>query len=131
MVQQRYVLLVDDDQDDLFLFSEALTSLDQNITLYSANDGYDALQTLRTTKPPPDFIFLDLNMPRLNGIEFLSKVKESEQLSEIPVIIYSTSGAHEYKEKTSALGAAHYMVKQNSFKDLCVELSQVLAADWQ
>jgi CheY-like chemotaxis protein len=130
MVQSRCVLLVDDDQDELFLFSEALTSVDESIRLYSANDGYDALKTLHTTQPPPDLIFLDLNMPRLNGIEFLSKVKESKRLSDIPVIIYSTSGAHEHKERTSALGAAHYMVKQNSFKDLCQELSQVLSASW-
>lgn len=131
MSQARCVFLVDDDQDDLFLFTEALTSVDDSIKLYSANDGFDALNKLQATQPPPDLIFLDLNMPRLNGIEFLSKVKASATLSDIPVIVYSTSDSNTHREKTFELGAVHYMVKQNSFKELCNELSVVLSGSWQ
>ncbi len=130
MVKLRNVLLVDDDADDRELFAEALATIDQEVCIYPAHNGYDALDVLKEKHPPiPDIIFLDLNMPRKNGIEFLTEVKNCAEYHNIPVIIYSTSP--DFKEQTKALGAAHYMVKQNSFKDLCTELGSVLSQNWQ
>jgi len=130
MVQFRSVLLVDDDADDQELFAEALATVDKDADIYQAQDGLDALEVLRHKHPPvPDVIFLDLNMPRKNGIEFLTEVKKREEYNDIPVIVYSTSP--NFKEQTKELGAVHYMVKQNSFKALCAELKQVWSQPWQ
>lgn len=122
-------MLVDDDRDDQDLFSEALSIVDNSIKLHRADDGEAALDYLhRTTPPPPDFIFLDLNMPKLNGLEFLAAIKKHDSLSNVPVVIYSTSNAAEHRQLTKDIGAAHYMVKQNSFKALCNELASLLKA---
>lgn len=130
MAKLRSVLLVDDDADDQELFAEALATVDSNASVYQAQDGYAALDFLREQHPPvPDLIFLDLNMPRKNGIEFLSEMKQQASYYGIPVIVYSTSS--DFKTKAKELGAAHYMVKQNSFKALCSELSLVLSQHLQ
>jgi CheY-like chemotaxis protein len=129
MVPFRSVLLIDDDADDQELFAEALAVVDQDADIYQAQDGEDAFEVLRHKHPPvPDVIFLDLNMPRKNGIEFLSEVKNRKEYNGIPVIVYSTSA--QFKDQTKELGAVHYMVKQNSFKDLCNELKHVLSQKW-
>lgn len=127
MKQSKYILLVDDDEDDQDLFSEALSVVDSSFDLLWADSGASALSHLTQNTPPvPEFIFLDLNMPRLNGFELLSEIKKQEKLSEVPVVVYTTSANTEHKRKMSDLGANHYMVKQHSFRQLCQELEQVL-----
>ena len=126
MAGLRNILLVDDDQDDRYLFSEALSSLGKNINLYEASSAHDALYQLNNNAPLPEAIFLDLNMPKQNGYEFLSTMKSASNVIDIPVIIYSTSNTEEDKRKTLELGAIHFMTKHNSFSELCSELYHVL-----
>src|SRR5687768_3675924 len=85
------LLYVDDDSEDKEIFSEALSQIDPAILCLTASDGEEGLAKLALLLTPPDFIFLDLNMPRMNGKEMLKELKKSPKFSTIPVIIYSTS----------------------------------------
>ena len=71
-------------------------------------------------------IFLDLNMPRLNGKQCLAELKREAHLRDIPVIIYSTSSEKRDIEETSRLGAAHFLTKPNKFEELCKALTFVV-----
>jgi CheY-like chemotaxis protein len=76
----------------------------------------------------PDVIFLDLNMPRLNGVDVLKKLKDSAQLKSVPVVIYSTSFDSRVREKCSSLGAIEIMEKPSCFDALCTRLQTLLHA---
>lgn len=120
MNEVRSIFLVDDDIDDRELFGDALADVDNGILLNTAEDGIEALKKLQgDAAETPDLIFLDLNMPRMDGKQFLKKIKENNALSEIPVYIYSTSSNEEDRKETMAMGAAKFIVKPNSYTALC------------
>jgi CheY-like chemotaxis protein len=123
----RSVLFIDDDDDDRALFKEALSVLDKSIQCWTAVDGQNALDMLAYELVVlPDVIFLDLNMPRMNGIEFLKTIKSNRSLKSIPIIIYTTSSNPEDIRKTQALGAADYVIKPSDFDGLYQRLITVL-----
>lgn len=122
----KILFLVDDDQDDREIFQEAIHSCNPDIDLIFASDGVEALQLLRSNKVKPDAIFLDYNMPRLNGLECLKKLKKNEDTRSIPTVMYTTSGDREQEKVILLLGADYYMRKTTSFTQLCDELTRVL-----
>lgn len=122
--------LVDDDRDDREIFIEALAEIDGNCTCITAENGEDALQKLTTNSFLPDYIFLDLNMPRMNGRECLVEIKNMKRLQEIPVIIYTTSSLQREKEELAQLGAAMFITKPANFHELCDSLKEVLSYNW-
>jgi len=127
----KSVLLVDDDIDDQDLFIEAVNEVDDSIECMSASNCEEALDLLKNKKiGMPDMIFLDLNMPRLNGKQCLAELKKEAHLADIPVIIYSTSSEKRDIEETSRLGAAHFLTKPNKFEELCKAISYVVSRDW-
>ena len=131
MSKKRTFFIVDDDIDDQDLFIEAVNEVDGSIECYSASDCEEALDLLKNRKIGlPDMIFLDLNMPRLNGKQCLAELKKEAHLRDIPVIIYSTSSEKRDIEETSRLGAAHFLTKPNKFEELCKALSFVVSKDW-
>jgi CheY-like chemotaxis protein len=73
-------------------------------------------------------IFLDLNMPMMNGKEFLQELKKTESFGQIPVIIYTTSSRPEDREQSLQLGASDFLVKPNNYRSLCEQLKSILAA---
>ena len=75
----------------------------------SAGDGVEALEKLKSE--PYDLIILDINMPRMNGLEFLEKIRQDPQFESIPVIMLTTEGQDEDKDKAVSLGATAYIVK--------------------
>ena len=124
------VLIVDDDEDDRDLFCIAVHELDPKINCILARNGEEALQGLRLEKfPKPNLIFLDLNMPRLNGIQFLQELKEDSRLAGIPIVIYTASKQEQDLEKAKKLGAEHFFAKPSSFKELCQIISDVFAKE--
>jgi DNA-binding response OmpR family regulator len=119
--------LIDDDDDDQEIFSLALNNIDEAINCVMANDGIDALNKLSLDDNfTPDFIFLDLNMVRMNGRECLIEIKKIERLQEVPIIIYSTSSEQKDISETKLLGAADYIIKPPSMTQLEKRLEQVL-----
>ncbi|HET6255403.1 MAG TPA: response regulator [Puia sp.] len=120
------ILIVDNDMDDVLFFRDALAEIDPGIQSMMAFNGIEALQKLETAGTKPDFIFLDLNMPKMDGKQCLKHLKNNPLFQPIPVIIYSTNGRPEDKEEMLALGAASYVVKPNRFQLLKSEIQAVL-----
>ena len=92
-----------------------------------ARDGEEALSFLRTAVTLPDLIFIDVNMPKLNGIEFLSELRRNIRFAKIPAIIYST-GSHNLKMiDQEKLGVLKIMTKHSNYRKLCAELKNLIA----
>jgi CheY-like chemotaxis protein len=113
------ILLIDDDMDDTLLFRKVVSDINHAIYFLSAQDGKEALEYLQSGQPHlPDLIFLDLNMPRMNGKECLQLLKKDPLLKDIPVIIYTTSSLLKDKQETIAAGAICFITKPSSISDL-------------
>src|SRR5687768_2518707 len=108
------VLLVDDDKDDCFFFCDALKAIDPAIGCNLAHNGEEALKKLQRMARTPDIIFVDINMPIMNGKEFLSNVRSFDSFSKIPVVICSTSNDERDIAHFRNLGC-DYMVKPSHF----------------
>ena len=119
------VLLADDDLDDAELFQEALVQINASIEFRHARSGTEVLSILETLKP--DVIFLDLNMPQMDGWQCLARLKSNSMHARIPVIIYTTSNFYKDKEKATQLGADGLITKPTDFHTLKFILSQVIA----
>ena len=128
---QKTLLIVDDDPDDVQLFSEAVSGINNSFRCLSASNGEEALQLLKEAIIKPDFIFLDLNMPRMNGKQCLVQLKTDSQFADILVIIYSTSKVKKDIEDTLRLGAVSFLTKPNKFDHLVKAISYVLAGKWE
>src|SRR5438477_9407980 len=113
------LFLVDDDMDDILIFREVLQDVNPTIDFRSAADGHEALSILRTKNNDlPDVIFLDLNMPRMDGKECLAELKKDPQLQRIPVIMYTTSCQSKDIEETMLKGAICFITKPTNIKEL-------------
>ncbi|WP_116788632.1 response regulator [Flavobacterium psychrotrophum] len=115
---QKVILLADDDSDDREMFHEALELVDNNISCYSTLNGSELLEKIHTLEKAPNLIFLDMNMPVMNGWQCLEILKRDERYRDIPVIIISTSSHQKDMETSIQLGAVCYLVKPNDFRDL-------------
>ena len=121
--------MIDDDIDDQEIFILALQQISSRFKCVAANDGYEGLKRLRDPSHElPDFIFLDLNMPRMNGRECLTEIKKDPHLRDIPVIIFSTSSLQDDIIQTRKLGAAAFITKPSSIDQLSQKLLEVLQA---
>ena len=128
MKKPRVLFIIDDDQDDRDLFVEAVREVDPSIQCFSAMNVQEALHKLtEELLVLPDMIFLDLNMPRISGKQCLAEIKKNHELSQIPVVIYSTSSFQKDIIETRELGAAHFLIKPSNFRDLCKKLSELFA----
>ncbi len=128
----KTVLIVDDDDDDREMFREALQLVDDHANCLVAEDGKKALDLLRMQPDHlPDFIFLDLNMPRMDGKQCLAKIKQDEYLQKIPVIIYTTSKHPKDMEETKNLGADYFISKPFHFDEICKFITYVLSENWK
>jgi len=123
MLKTISFFLVDDDEDDQELFQLALEEADPEIQLITANNGHEALEMLEQDRVQPDYIFLDLNMPRMGGKECLIALKDNPLLAGIPVVIFSTSSDPLDRSETERLGAIDFMTKPSRIS----ELTQLLA----
>lgn len=125
------ILLVDDDEDDRQFFADALESLDMNTDLTELKDGKACIEYLEKKEAAcPNLIFLDLNMPIMNGFQCLEKIRENKDLKDVIIAIYSTSSAEKDIEETFNKGANIYIKKPSSFTDLKNSLKQVIKTNW-
>lgn len=132
MKQNPVILMVDDDEDDRKLFFEAAREVSESIHCMSAEDGEKALTMLHEEQALiPDYIFLDLNMPRVNGRQCLEEIKKTQRLKDIPVIIFTTTRREEDVVETKRLGAVDFLTKPVLFDDICKAISYVLSVDWK
>lgn len=123
------VLFVDDDADDRMLFKSAMDEVHPDCALATASNGIEALRMLSTDADGlPDVIFMDINMPQMNGRELLARIQESPDLRKVPVVVYSTSTSRSDQQQMEDLGAHSYLVKPVSYAQLCLDLKQKLAS---
>ena len=117
--------LIDDDQDDRDFFAMALSEIDPDIKLETADNAAEAIKKLGTGNFHPDVIFLDINMPRIDGWQCLKQVRMIDHARNIPVVIYSTS------ENGTRLpqheGYTAFLTKQPKIADLRNKLKGVLS----
>lgn len=116
------VLLVDDDAVDVMTVKRAFKHMRVISQLVVMGDGEEALEYLRSTPVLPRVILLDLNMPRMNGLEFLQEIKSDEAFSAIPVIVLSTSGENNDVSACFRNSVVAYIVKQHSQDEFVREL---------
>jgi len=127
----RTIFIIDDDTDDQELLTEAIQDIDPSIGCRTAEDGLKAFHLLvAEMKTIPDLIFLDLNMPRMGGKQFLAELKKHPDYRRIPVIIYTTSSEAEDIEECSRLGAVDFITKPTRPSKLRELLRQVFAMEW-
>jgi CheY-like chemotaxis protein len=113
------ILLADDDNDDAEIFGEALLALDSSLQFFRAETGGDVFLYLSNpANKRPDLIFLDLNMPEMNGWQCLAKLKNTKEYEAIPVIIYTTSSNPRDKEIAFDLRAHGLITKPSNPKTL-------------
>jgi CheY-like chemotaxis protein len=123
---KKVILMVDDDMDDQELFGEAMSIVDSAAICHFASDGEEGLRMLENGSLQCDLIFLDLNMPKMNGKQFLAEIKKHNAYRDIPVIIFTTSLREKDGIETAEMGAAHFLTKPSSFGELCKQLENVL-----
>jgi len=120
------ILLIDDDNDDCELFGEALQEVNPELQLKCISDGCEAIAFLETCTELPRLIFLDINMPRMDGWECLAALKGRPDFGGIPIFMYSTSSLPEDKEKALALGALDLINKPNDYNVLKQVIRQAI-----
>jgi CheY-like chemotaxis protein len=130
MQSARNILIIDDDEDDRSFFVDAIKEVNASSVCEQAHGGVEALEQLYAADVLPDLIFLDLNMPRLSGREFLMKIKQEPKFKNIPVVIYSTSKRKEDSDEAFRLGAVYFLTKPILFKEICDEITVLLNKKW-
>ena len=128
--QAVHVLLVEDDPGDVLMTREAFEYHKLRNVLHVVTDGEQALQFLRRTgdyadAPRPGLILLDLNLPRVDGLEVLAEIKADPVLKIIPVVILTTSQAHEDVLRSYALHANAYVSKPVDFERFLEAIRQI------
>ena len=127
-----HIILADDDEDDRLFFTDAFNELKMSTKVQTYNDGVALMEYLNKDEAIlPNVLFLDLNMPRKNGIECLQEIKSNDKFKDIAIAIYSTSSSEEHIEETFVLGANVYIKKPNDFNTLKKVLSDVITINWQ
>jgi CheY-like chemotaxis protein len=118
-MKNNIILLIEDDELDVISVKRTLKKLDVEYTLYTAYNGKDALALLNEPSTPviPDVILLDLNMPKMNGLEFLKIVRADERWKNIKVFIMTTSAESTDRVVTDQLGISGYIIKPLSYTD--------------
>lgn len=123
------ILLADDDEGDRILFSEAFSELKIKTKVETVNNGVQLMEWLNcVTNPLPHFLFLDLNMPRKNGLECLREIRKDKRIKDIFVAIYSTSDNEKDMEETFLNGANVYIAKPSDYNVLKQLLYKAVSA---
>jgi CheY-like chemotaxis protein len=123
----KRILLIDDDPDEAEIFKEAVAAVDHTTIFDYISNCVDALKAFRQQlQPVPNFIFLDINMPVLNGFECLKQLKLADFLKHIPVIMYSTSSRLNDVNEAMTLGALDFWTKPNGYRDLIKKLQNLI-----
>jgi len=130
MKSAKPILLVEDDQVDAMTIQRALKEIHVTNRLHIAGDGEEGLASLRDPRnEKPSIILLDLNMPRMNGIEFLNVIKQDQALKRIPVVVLTTSKDEQDRVDSFNLGVAGYMVKPVDYQQF-VEVVKTIDLYW-
>jgi CheY-like chemotaxis protein len=121
MLASKNILLLEDDLVDVMTIKRAIKQLDISNELVVKENGEEGLEYLTNCKDLPGIIFLDINMPKMNGIEFLEAIKPNPEWAQVPIVVLTTSKDQQDKLATFSKGISGYMVKPvdyAQFKDM-------------
>ncbi|MDG1805391.1 response regulator [Flavicella sp.] len=121
------ILLIEDDAIEVMKLNRTISSKGLDHTIVEANNGEEALEILRKKDALPDIILLDLNMPKMNGIEFLSILKADDVLKYLPTVVLSTSSNDKDVMECYRIGIAGYVIKPLKYEDYVSKIVKLLA----
>ncbi|MFM2368124.1 MAG: hypothetical protein RL619_420 [Bacteroidota bacterium] len=120
------ILLIEDDAIEVMKFNRVLSGLDVKHKIIEANNGEEALAILKVKEIIPDIILLDLNMPKINGIEFLGMLKQDDYLKYIPAIVLTTSNNRKDVLECYKIGIAGYLLKPLKYEDYVDRIKKLI-----
>ncbi|WP_452600350.1 response regulator [Pontimicrobium sp. MEBiC01747] len=121
------ILLIEDDTIEIMKLNRSISTLKLNHNIIEARNGEDALKILEQKELLPDIILLDLNMPKINGIEFLSILKKDSLLKHIPTIVLTTSNNQKDLLECYKIGIAGYVLKPLRYDDYVSKIETLLS----
>ena len=121
------IMLIEDDMIEVMKLNRAISSLELSHKIVEANNGEEALKLLKEKDNIPDIIMLDLNMPKINGIEFLSILKKDDALKYVPTIILTTSSNQRDLLECYDIGIAGYILKPLKYEEYVSKIEKLLA----
>jgi len=121
---KKHILLIDDDKDEWDIFRDALLGIPAAFECTWASDAEEAFRRLEDISP--DFIFVDFNMPRTNGLQCLAELKKLRNSRDVPVILYSSYIDGENNRKATDMGAYRCIVKPSRIPELTKSLEEIL-----
>lgn len=130
MTKKLTIFYTDDDKEDLDFFREATESIDQSIEVVTLGGSSQLLHVIDNPPPHPHILFLDLNMPGLNGFDVLEILRSKDVSQHLPIVIFSTSNDEELIRKSRELGANFYVPKSVSFESLRRSIAHAINIDW-
>ena len=126
MSKSLNILLIEDDAIEVMKFNRVLSTLNVKHKIVEANNGEEALTILKVKEVIPDIIVLDLNMPKINGIEFLKILKEDDYLKYIPSVILTTSNNRKDILECYKIGIAGYILKPLKYEDYVDKIKRLI-----
>jgi len=130
MKDKLTIFYTDDDYDDLEFFKEIVSDINDTYEVVTQSDGFELLHALDNPPPNPYVVFLDINMPGINGLEILKRVRSTTEHQTLPIVMFSTSKDETIIEKTRLLGATYYMPKSGIFENLKKSIEHALSINW-
>jgi len=127
MVNNLNILLIEDDAIEVMKLNRTISSLQLKHRIIEAKNGEEALEILNKKNNLPDIILLDLNMPKINGIEFLRILKNDDLLKYIPTIVLTTSNNHKDVLECYNIGIAGYVLKPLKYEDYVSKIERILS----
>ncbi len=129
MQEAKQCLIIDDDQDDQEIFLMCLQQVNKNVDCAANSDSVDAVAWLANdTAYTPDFIFVDMNMPKMNGIECLKKLRKIDRLKDTVIYMYSTTSEGSLVAESKRYGASDFIIKPARTAELKEKLAQIFNA---
>ncbi|SHN09220.1 response regulator [Polaribacter sp. KT 15] len=126
MGKQINVLLIEDNLIEIMKMKRTISLLELTHNITVAKNGEEALEILEDKSQFPDLILLDLNMPKLSGIEFLTILKGNDEIKHIPTVILTTSDNQKDLEECYSIGVSGYMLKPLKYNDYVKKIETVL-----
>ena len=127
----QHILHIDDDEEDQEIFLTVINDISDSLNCYSFNNASEALKQLIEEKITAEIIFIDLNMPVMNGLDFLTAIKKMDVFKNIPVIVFSTFADYTTIQSLKAAGAYDFITKPDTFNQLTNLLKPLLSKPQQ
>lgn len=119
-------LVIDDDPDDQEIFCSAILEVAPGSICQTVNDAQQLVSHIEIMQGTPDTIFVDINMPKMDGFQFLRHARNDSMLRNVRIVLMSTSSSSDDKRKAEMLGADAFITKTNTYGELCAALKKCL-----